>query len=367
MWLVRSGVPFHAIDNQEWKSFLASCEVSLRGATFLRQTILPAVHGHIVNHIRAPLQKIEAVAVVIDGWEVFGRRKIGVVVRHINSNWEIRTDVVGLIEVDSKHTAPTIASHVDARLKDLLGSNTLIAASVSDNGRNYVNASNLITNGEAWPCFCHTLQLAIHDAFEDKSTEYSRIWIRVQEIVNMVRSSAELRGQLQQSQKVLDFDQELMLVSDNATRWNSQLRLAERFLQLKEPLRLMFANVQQQTEEHFLNLHEINLLQQLCDVLRVLKRINDEMESDKVTLSLVPQRVFDMINKHLLANPDAELPVVVKFKDALRSAVKKRFSRTLDSVTLGGIAAALDPRTGHLGFLEKHIQDDIWKKVEKES
>ncbi|MGH2639926.1 MAG: hAT transposon family protein [Rhabdochlamydiaceae bacterium] len=364
LWMVRSGVPFNAIDNQEWKKFLVSCGVNLRGASFLRQTILPAVHGHIINHIRAPLQKIEAVAVVMDGWEVFGRRKIGVVVRHISPEWKIQTDVVGLIEVNSKHTAQTIASYVDARLKALLGDNTLIAASVSDNGGNYVNASKRITNGEAWPCFCHTLQLVIHDVFEDKSREYSRIWFRVQEIVNAVRSSTELRGQLQQTQMVLDFDQELALISDNATRWNSQLRLAERFLQLKQPLQMMFEKVQQL--ESFLSSHEVNLLQQLCDVLRELKIISDEMESDKVTLSLVPQHVFGLLNTHLQSKP-VEHPVVVNFKDALRLGVMKRFGHILKSVTLSGVAAALDPRTGHLEFLEKQLRDDIWKQVEKEA
>jgi len=148
LWLVSAGIPFNAIENPEWRSFMQSYNVQMRGADHLASTILPAVHEHVMHRIHTPLSDLESAAVIIDGWELKHQKMIGVVIQYINPQWKLHTDVIGLLQVNQSHTASTIFSFVDARLQEVLGKETMIAACVSDNGSNYTNASKLISNNE---------------------------------------------------------------------------------------------------------------------------------------------------------------------------------------------------------------------------
>jgi len=103
-------------------------------------------------------------------------------------------------------------------------------------------------------------------------------------------------------------------------------------------------------------------------VLKVFEKLTEEMEgAHYVTLSLVPQRIHELLHIHLATDEEYDPPLLHKFKKALYESTMKRFGHVINSITLASLAAAVDPRTGDLSCLPENLQEAVWEQIEKEA
>lgn len=225
---------------------------------------------------------------------------------------------------------------------------------------NFSQASDLIANGEVWPCACHTLQLCVRDAFAEND-EHGTLLKKVHDIVVTVRNNPELRNKLRGVQIAGEF-RELELVQDNATRWHSQLRMMERFVIVADACRDALGG------DLCLSEDEVASLESYVRVLKKVKVVSDVLEQEKVvTLSLVIPSI-DKLRRALAprAAADGENPVEQSgdvLKRSLLEKVNERFGWLFSEVSLPAVASAVDPRTGHLPLFTSELRDAVWSRV----
>ena len=102
----------------------------------------------------------------------------------------------------------------------------------TDNARNIVCAIEILS----WPrfgCLAHTLQLGVKKSME--IPQVSRVLARAQRVVTHFHHSSKSTYILKQKQTDLHVDQ-LSLVQDVTTRWNSSYYMLSRLLQQRQPL-----------------------------------------------------------------------------------------------------------------------------------
>jgi hypothetical protein len=318
LWIARGSVPFNAVDSPEFKKWLAFCNVSAHSGDHLRRTVLPAVASHVRQLIRLRLENAPAAAVVIDGWDLNLEKIVGIVVHRVTADWKLRSEVVGLMHVSGSHTGETLSAAVTARVERFLGANTTIAAAVSDNGGNYTKACEKIASGEHWPCVLHTIQLMVRDVIGPKavSNPAKELVRRVHDVVKAIRGDSVIRAELaaEQSKHGLDV---LQLVSDNDTRWHSELAMLERFLKLYEPLEAVLAR----HDFHFAPADQAHV-QDLVDVLLPIRLHSRALETESsVTMSLVLPHLHKIRSRELAPTPEDS-----DFKRQLKKDLLTKFS-----------------------------------------
>jgi hypothetical protein len=297
LFLARTGTPFSAIDTKEWRDVMTLCGKSCRSGDTLRRVILPAVGAQVQTLVRKKLQRAPAAAVVIDGWDLRHQKVLGIVLHRVTDDWKLRTEVVGLTRVNGPQTAVNISAVVTARVHAFLGEGTTIAAAISDNGPNYVNAGSKVAGGEHWPCVLHTLQLAIHDALNAYTSPAKRILQRVHEIVNMIRDSTTLRATLEEKQRQAG-QPVRQLVLENDTRWHSQLSMLERFVEVFDVLQGVLLDVD---ADLLMDNGDRAEATAIVSTLSCVRKVSRALESEcTVTLSLVLHYLHQLVNVDLV-------------------------------------------------------------------
>lgn len=109
----------------------------------------------------------------------------------------------------------------------------------SDNARNMVLAVQLMDGWVRFPCIAHVTHLAARDALEVDGV--GRAVGQVRSIVHHYTKSGPDRTELLDHQRSENVKQPLKLLMDGKTRWNSTLRMLERFRQLYPTLKALAA------------------------------------------------------------------------------------------------------------------------------
>lgn len=378
MWLARCALPFNCIDAPECKKLFAHHNVSLRSSDHIRRVVLPAVATHVRELVRKRLQSAPAAAVVIDGWDLRMEKVVGIVLHRVSDDWQLRSEVVGLMQVEGSHTGEALAAAVSARVEAFLDKRTAVAAAVSDNGPNYTKACDKIAGGEHWPCVLHTLQLVIRAVIGNDGVGRPKQLVQlVHDIVKKVRADSEIRAELAEEQRKRNLPV-LQLVTDNDTRWHSELAMLERFLAVFDALAAVLAR-----HDYRLKDDDKRDVQALTEVLGSLRKHCRALETEAiVTLSLVLPHLHK-IRSRVLAYDGDDSPVKANFKVALLAQFDERFEgilclhplRSLTvlraalflDVSLPSVASALDPRTGGLKMLTPEARDLTWQAIATEA
>lgn len=198
IWMISHSIPFKALDCPHWDTFAKEANITLRGRNSFFDTLLPGLHQLVLEDAHSRLKLAESVAVSFDGWTAAGTsgRMIGVIYHHIDSDWRYHNDLLDLIAVEAAQTGSSpgresscrlyvtllsgelLKAVLQPRIFQHLGKDTLLSATVTDNGSNCMKASNLLSH-EPWPCMAHTAQLAVRDVIGTEGTDAQRDLLRV--------------------------------------------------------------------------------------------------------------------------------------------------------------------------------------------
>ena len=172
------------------------------------------------------------VAVTTDLWTSVGQRSyITVTGHHIDSEWELKANILATKTVDDRHTGENIARHV----KDIMQSfNIKLSSIVTDNASNMITAAET-GNFDRLSCFAHTIQLCINDGLKQKAIAKATGGAK-RIIGHFSHSPLSTNAILDQQRRLNPSERPVKLIQDVQTRWNSIYLMMKRLLALRVPL-----------------------------------------------------------------------------------------------------------------------------------
>jgi len=180
-------------------------------------------------------------AITTDGWDDDRQRGyVSATFHWIDATWVARERAISVEQLEPPHTAKRIAAALSRTINFWLDDTQMVVAIVSDGGRNFRAASQLVMVGgevdavadmnasEAVYCIEHRIQLVVNDVLR-RGRCFSDIEA-VKELVDAITFHTALHQTLHslQSEKARPLD----LIRDVPTRWSSVYDMLERFCSL---------------------------------------------------------------------------------------------------------------------------------------
>ena len=347
-------LPFSFVDMSSLRRFTESLNpaYSVPSRKHMTTKLLPAKTAGTLNKIKDLLNSAKDVAVTVDIWTSRDMRSYMGLTSHFILDYTLHSAMLSCTRFRGSHTGESIRDQYDEILSVFSISNK-VCATVTDNAANMTRAfvtlpglemsqtdddyADLTPNEsietdpelqqclpEHYRCFSHTLQLVVRDGLKDAG-QMGKVLNKVSKLVSYVHHSTV-------AAEILEAD--LRLEVGNATRWNSQLRM------IRSLLRIDSDTLDKLDCQHKLNIYEMNIMRELCEILSPFETATDMTQGENhVTASLVVPCVRG------LRAEVAELSqtYACKMVKTLADSIEKRLSsyETKDVFTS---ATSLDPR-----------------------
>jgi hypothetical protein len=183
---------------------------------------------------------------------------------------------------------------------------------------------------------------------------------KIQHLVNTIRNSSTLSQQFESLQST-----PLGLIPNCVTRWSATFYMLERFVKLLVPVGLLLLEIDKDGRMFSLDPQSCERIKCYLPLLEPLEKFCRHIEGDTyVTISTVAPKLSDLQNFYQSNEIDSSLSA--NLKDSFRDYLEKRFGWIFISPTLPLLASALDPRYGHLRFVELNFRNSVWEKLAEE-
>ena len=307
----------------------------------LQYTIIPKKAKECFDSIVSKLENIRSVSVTLDIWSSRRMHSYLCVTAHIiNNEWDMQMYLLDCSRIVGRHTASRIVSDLQEILEKYKIEDRIFTA-VTDNASNMKKAFNyketvslykddddddddvdneeldseedvsgnddsdnesncLIEDGiktfsvNRINCFAHTLQLTVSDGLKQAKKMNSLIK-KVGKVVNHVKKSTIATEQLEKQCG-------MTLVAKNDTRWNSQLKMVRRILQVDTN------SVVNHQRDLVLTSHEKILLKEFVTIYERFEDATDLIQSDKyASISLAVPTIISLKNTYCVLNHHAAI------------------------------------------------------------
>lgn len=374
--MIRSDLlPLSIVEYDGFKNLLAILEPGYKMPC--RKTIsnrLLAMYNEEADKVKTILTPISDLAVTTDCWTSRATQSYMTLTAHfLDSDWTSQSYNLLTEEMTESHTADHLEDSLHAGMMEWEISDK-VANIVHDNAVNISNAvENLSYDGiESHRCSAHTIQLSVKAGL--KLGECDTIIKKVSKLVSSFNHSTKrtyaLEKHLQQTEKPVK-----KLIQSCATRWNSELFMLERAVDLRPSLVAVIADRsifnKKAAQKIEISESEWNLMDSLVKVLKPFELATVVLSSDsEITISKVRPIIHKIITKHMKFNDD-DSKLIKRFKSTVSDDLKKRFNfdeieeSEQKDITVSHIASFLDPRFKSMKFEESHsVRQAVKDKVE---
>jgi hypothetical protein len=262
----RSLLEMIALDNQPFSIVedigfmhlfaVAHPKYELPSRTWLRQKQLPISFEAAKASVSDLIANEEGFWFTSDLWSTEGShvKMLSLTCHFINNAFEMKYLVLGSPSMPEQHTAQNIFNRW---VEILLQWNILswkngevqtppfdcnqfdgwsrVVGIVTDNGSNMRAAIKLLPaeiRDASFSCIAHTLQLVIEDAIDPQRARVDTLAV-ARNLVRYIKQSSPAAEFILQAQRLAHVAQPLVVIQDVATRWDSQLTMLERLLELR--------------------------------------------------------------------------------------------------------------------------------------
>lgn len=159
-----------------------------------------------------------------------------------------------------------------------------VVTAVTDNAENMKKAISKDLKKHNHFCVAHTLNLSVQDAIkENKDLETTLCNCRA--LVTYFKKSNLASYKLKEVQQQMNLPL-LALIQDISTRWNSELSMLERLLELRVPITVTLASLENAARN--LDLEEWTVVQEVIPVLKPLLLMTEKLSGELYpTMSLI--------------------------------------------------------------------------------
>ena len=176
---------------------------------------------------------IEDYSFTTDFWTSCQNHFYGTITIHyIDSDYVLSSHLLEMKEITQAHTGMNIAEEIRGIMDEWSSSPDNVSSATTDNTSNMVLAMKVLE----WIrilCFSHSLQLAAEEALKLPQVVYALT--RCRRLVSHFHHSAKSANLLWKKQVDLHQEQ-LHLIRDVQTRWNSSYYMVERIILMQQPL-----------------------------------------------------------------------------------------------------------------------------------
>ena len=309
--------------------------------------------------IMSKVSCIEDYSFTADFWTSCQNRSYGTVTMHyIDSDYVLYSNLLETKEITQAHTGMNIAEEIRSIIGEWGLSLDHVSAVTTDNASNMVLAMNTLE----WtriPCFSHSLQIAVEEAL--KLSKVSHALARCRRLVSHFHHSAKSTYLLRQKQ--IDLHQEqLCLIRDVQTRWNSSYYMAERIILMQQPLSATLYAIRKgdlmPSDSKFI------ILEEFIATMKPIVEITEAIGGEKwVTISTVRPLLHKLLEDYLNCKPlDSRLKKDMKI--AMADSLAGRYVQS--ALMFLNISTFLDPRFKLPAFLNEEEKKPLLEFIEAE-
>jgi len=358
--------PYQTVNDAGFRAMLAAFDP--RYTPMDRKTLatnyIPKLYDKEKERICSELcsAEISSYALTTDIWTSrHNEAYTGVTIHFVNTSYQLKAYLLETVEFPEAHTGVNIAAELQHVLNNwkLLEDNLSVVT--TDNGSNIVAAFD-ITGWLRMPCFSHTLQLAVEVVL--KLPEVSRALARCRNLVSHFNRSSKSTYLLKQKQISLQHEQ-LSLVQDVSTRWNSAYYMAKRLLSQKQPICATLIEIRK--GDLMPSDAEFKTLELFVKVMKPLVEVTESIGAQKwVTISAVRPVLYKLLEVYFKPKEGEKITQLEKtMKTVMRANLADRYKGSV--LKLLNTAAFFDPRFKELAFLPDDDRLDVIASVEAET
>jgi hypothetical protein len=298
MHLCKTGNSFRSAECPALAMTFDSIGKSARQAIGTRKQLSVMMHmleRHYNKKLREYIQtqQVTSVSFTCDGWTDIARNAyIGLTAHFLNQEFKLEHRLLEVFPFSESQTAINLTAHFEGALERHFPGNTLVHCFTTDNGANYVAAMKRLVNEDRLPCFIHTLQLCIRGA-----TSLEPFCSTIQTVKELSKGIRDGRIKRALAQHNINHT----IPKNVATRWSSDFRMVEGFLDLAPALG------QLRSSESFLS--------PSSDLTLFLKEVTPSLAS---SCRLFIQ-VFDLFNKYVVMGQSMSELIIVQIPEWVKS------------------------------------------------
>lgn len=368
--------PFSIVHDRGFKAFVEGLNPSytLPDRKILANNYLPALYESCVTELRQTIEThADSVCLTTDIWSSSTNDAyLGVTAHYIDNNFELTSALLDCSILPGSNTADNIKDSLGRTIQNWKLKDKILII-VSDNASNMKSAVEKL-NYRHFGCYAHTLNLVVKYCIVESTADVKirEIIIKVKTIVSHYKKSVKATGKLVAYQRQNGVTVPLKVLQDVPIRWNSTLKMLERFVHLENAIKTTIALSDDRWET--LTPEEWKICKELCIILKPFEQLTELMSGEKYVtgsqiiiltrglvsaLSQMVEITDDPLQEDFVDTLNEESKKVIL---ALRSEVERRFSNLEASKTIG-IATMLDPRFKLQVFKNRANAAEIKKSV----
>ncbi|XP_015232424.1 PREDICTED: zinc finger BED domain-containing protein 1-like [Cyprinodon variegatus] len=240
--VVKDTQPFSIVDGVGFKAFVAKLDPNYVLPT--RQALKAMVEEKFESakqKAKAKVGEVAAVSLTTDMWTFMNMDAYLAVMCHfLDDKARLNTVLLGVQSFPQSHTAENIAC-VKKSMMEEWGISNKVTCVVTDGAPNMVACVRELKLRHHI-CVAHTMNLVVKKSL-DQHPVLSGIQAKAWKLVGYCRSSTTVKEKLSQVQRHLGL-QELKLMQEVETRWNSTYLMLQRLMELREPVGAALAGLQ---------------------------------------------------------------------------------------------------------------------------
>jgi hypothetical protein len=364
--LCHGGISFRSVECPILHLFFSLLKLDckrLLGTRKQMSALFQLLHTYYKRQFRHTLESesVKALSFTCDSWlDNSSLSYIGLTVHYLSTDFQLHHRVVEVFPFDASQTADALANHFQERVSSHFPGDLLIHNFTTDNGANYVAAMRQFVQEDHFPCFVHTLQLAVRDAL--KRDPWPTVLASVNTIARATREVKSLREALKSKltsyKKIPKFIQ---------TRWSSEYKMITEFCALFPTLyclkledSLPSADISDLLTETL-----IRNCKEFMDIFQIFDEFTTKSQSQRNLIIVEIPTWIQSIQTHLescSAKYASSLPLTATIQ-VLQSAMHTRFEFVFNSFNAVTYACALHPNFSEVNFATADIRDSVNEKL----
>lgn len=322
--------------------------------------LIPALYNKTREAVSEILHKNRFYSFTTDCWTSAARQPyLAVTVHFLTDSFKMQSACLGCYEMSEDHTAENISDALSCSLNEwnITEDNQRIAFT-TDYGANVVLAVKNISQNHI-PCFGHTLNTAINNAFQIKELE-SCIQ-KIKKIQSICAFSWKITRELGKCQKKLNLPQR-KVPSFTKTRWWSLLNLMVIVSEQHYALRDLFQNFNKGTYRNFiLENVEVDVINETIGVLKPLKAISENLSAEKCVTASCIIPLYEKLKQGFRESVDetqANTDIIHTKNIIMQTILNKlneRYRTNIHTYNVLSLSTFLDPRFKQKYFKENEI------------
>ncbi|CAH2103396.1 unnamed protein product [Euphydryas editha] len=352
--------PFRVVEDRGFRELISFAfpNYTIPSRKFFSNNMLPAIFEKTKADLKEKvLAEVQSVCLTLDVWSTSTNDSMLAVTGHYikEEDFELKSFLLDCVPLTENHTAKNLAEAIKVISDDWRVTDKILLA-VTDNGNNIKSAIEKELGWKHFPCYTHTLNLAVNDSLKEK--EITDIIAKIKGIVRHFKHSNVAWEKLKKYQEQAGATAKRLL-QDVPTRWNSKFYMLMRCVELREPLNSALINLGMETVTNY----EWTICKEMCVVLQPCEEVTRELSGQKyITGSLVIPITIGLTKAlENLGQQNIFMPLVERLRQDLIGNIKKRFLNLNQSKTFAN-CMFLDPRFKFY-FDDAHVADETKRRI----